>query len=928
MASFTDQISTFNPYVSKAPLIEAMVTVGTQKQQQYDQGVQKIQGYVDSIAGMDVVNDADKKYLQSKLNDLGSKLRTVAAGDFSNQQLVNSVGGMATQVIKDPTVQNAVYSTANYRKELAKLQKDVEEGKSSPANIDNFNKKANSWLSSDKPGQKFSAGYIPYFDVQKFAKETFDSIKPDGFTTEMVYETDANGNIKVDKSGKPIYSPVMKRLEQEGRFPEKVKQTIEQIFSDSRVGQQLGISGEYEYKNYSPDMLAQKVNAQKENIIAKYDDDINELALKKGTGKDVQAQIDQLELKKNNIRSQYNDIMSVAQDNPDAIRSLLYKDDIKSRFTTMFGEMKTKETSMNNPGWDANFKLLQEANTQSRWAQDRAWDVKKFNVGLSEKEKDRQLQLIIAQMRGKKGKGVDTNGDGLPDDFGAGGGFEQADMPGNIDLIASFESDFTNAADNLTNASDNFIWSAAISKVPGNQTKLDGMMKQGISRDQAIKNLIDNTATANKETPENFRARWGDKSTVAYNTMTAQEKRNNPDVQDAYYLYSASKRNFDMLNTVKGKVDEVTGNILGKDVNKAKITEGIKSVGGLVDGKAVVLTPDDFYDIALYLKGNASSVGFINDKGARDQARKAEARMDAKGKKELLDLALLQYGEDAGIITNTIRSAKALGNFALNAKSFPFTNPGKSAFLGIDLSQVNKIYDKLGDDYAGILKTKADVVKGYYNVQPNLKAGLLNGDAGDDKVMVNDLIRYAGNYNTSGKNLSPDFKSFASNVGKKDVTFEAQVITGPGSKPLVEVVAYGGDDNKRLGGMIISDNEAKGIGINPSTLYEPKEVTNVRTYLNANGDQTSKGDPKEKSTYIQGDSYLKTPDFINLKGSGYDAAANIIYKNGLYYSNIYGSDGRRSGVMTMPGSPNLQAVLQNLTNNVNAQWIEALLTEQ
>jgi hypothetical protein len=531
-------------------------------------------------------------------------------------------------------------------------------------------------------------------------------------------------------------------------------------------------------------------------------------------------------------------------------------------------------------------------------------------------------------MRGKKGKGVDTNGDGVPDDFGAGGGFEQADMPGNIDLIASFESDFTNAADNLTNASDNFIWSAAISKVPGNQTKLDGMMKQGINRDQAIKNLIDNTATANKETPENFRARWGDKSTVAYNTMTAQEKRNNPDVQDAYYLYSASKRNFDMLNTVKGKVDEVTGNILGKDVNKAKITEGIKSVGGLVDGKAVVLTPDDFYDIALYLKGNASSVGFINDKGARDQARKAEARMDAKGKKELLDIALLQYGENAGPITNTIRSAKALGNFALNAKSFPFTNPGKNAFLGIDLSQVNKIYEKLEDDYAGILKTKADVVKGYYNVQPNLKAGLLSGDAGDDKVMVNDLIRYAVNYNTVGKNLSPDFKSFASNVGKKDVTFEAQVITGPGSKPLVEVVAYGGDDNKRLGGMIISDKEAKDLGVNPSTLYEPKEVTNVRTYLNANGDQTSKGDPKEKSTYIQGDSYLKTPDFINLKGSGYDAAANIIYKNGLYYSNIYGSDGRRSGVMTMPGSPNLQAVLQNLTNNVNAQWIEALLTEQ
>ena len=68
MASFTDQISTFNPYVSQLP-VEAMVQVGMQKQAQYDQGVQKIQGYIDNIAGMDVVNDADKQYLQSKLTN-------------------------------------------------------------------------------------------------------------------------------------------------------------------------------------------------------------------------------------------------------------------------------------------------------------------------------------------------------------------------------------------------------------------------------------------------------------------------------------------------------------------------------------------------------------------------------------------------------------------------------------------------------------------------------------------------------------------------------------------------------------------------------------------------------------------------------------------------------------------------------------------
>ena len=65
MASFTDQISQFNPYIPQLP-VDAMVKVGMQKQAQYDQGVQKIQGYVDNIAGMDVIRDVDKQLLQSK----------------------------------------------------------------------------------------------------------------------------------------------------------------------------------------------------------------------------------------------------------------------------------------------------------------------------------------------------------------------------------------------------------------------------------------------------------------------------------------------------------------------------------------------------------------------------------------------------------------------------------------------------------------------------------------------------------------------------------------------------------------------------------------------------------------------------------------------------------------------------------------------
>src|SRR5688572_13390869 len=107
MANFTDtRLQPFTPYVEQLP-IEAMVNVGRTKQAQYDQGIEKIQSQIDNVAGMDIVRDIDRKYLQSRLNQLGGNLKKVAAGDFSNYQLVNSVGGMVSQIGRDPNIQSA-----------------------------------------------------------------------------------------------------------------------------------------------------------------------------------------------------------------------------------------------------------------------------------------------------------------------------------------------------------------------------------------------------------------------------------------------------------------------------------------------------------------------------------------------------------------------------------------------------------------------------------------------------------------------------------------------------------------------------------------------------------------------------------------------------------------------------------------------------
>jgi len=87
MASYLDNIPTFNEYVEQRPQDE-MLKVGLFKQQAYNEGVQKIQNSIDNIIGLDIIQPEQRKYLESKLNALGGQLNSVAASDFSNFQLV------------------------------------------------------------------------------------------------------------------------------------------------------------------------------------------------------------------------------------------------------------------------------------------------------------------------------------------------------------------------------------------------------------------------------------------------------------------------------------------------------------------------------------------------------------------------------------------------------------------------------------------------------------------------------------------------------------------------------------------------------------------------------------------------------------------------------------------------------------------------
>lgn len=284
MASFTDQIPQFNPYIQQLP-VEAMVQVGMQKQAMYDAGVQKIQSQIDNIAGLDVYKPQHKQYLQSKLNELGGNLKMVAAGDFSNFQLVNSVSGMTNQITKDPIVQNAVYSTQKIRQEDDRMKKAIDKGKSSIENETWFNNQKANWLEDNDLSKKFNGEYFEYVDLDKKLRDVASKIKETDRSIDIPFQRDEQGNVlyfntdrttgKVTVStdpnsgGEKKIDDAMLRVKVKGTSAQKIMDNFEMSL-DENDKRQLQITSAYHYRGATRSTFVadatSTINAQKKML--------------------------------------------------------------------------------------------------------------------------------------------------------------------------------------------------------------------------------------------------------------------------------------------------------------------------------------------------------------------------------------------------------------------------------------------------------------------------------------------------------------------------------------------------------------------------------------------------------------------------------------------------------------------------------------
>lgn len=417
MASWTDIIPKFNPYIQQLP-VEAMVKVGMEKQRRYDEGLQKIQTQIEQVAGLDVIRDVDKKYLQSKLNELGNNLKSVAAGDFSNFQLVNSVSGMTNQIVKDNNVISAVSSTKAYRKGLAEMEAANKEGKGSPSNDWEFKDRANKWLTSTDLKAGFSGGYNPYTNYKKNALEVIKALTKDSTIKDDAFTVDSKGNL--------VLADAVVRKKLEGIAPEKIQEALMAALTPADF-KQMEIDGRYQYANVPNEVFAKSVENSYKSRMDAFNEQKTafENAKMATTSPTEKAQLDekisQVDRVLQKIDQEYKGISGAIQEgNIEAAKARLGTVSFLNGFSRAFSYTETSQTYEKS-------HLAEEAREREKMNID--WkkfslkyeqDERHFKANLTEKQrenaaKEEENRIKKAQAGGYGGFGSPTDKSEVPE---------------------------------------------------------------------------------------------------------------------------------------------------------------------------------------------------------------------------------------------------------------------------------------------------------------------------------------------------------------------------------------------------------------------------------------------------------------------------------------------------------------------------------
>lgn len=616
MASWTDILPTFKPYVQQLP-VEAMVQVGMQKQAQYNAGIQKIQGEIDKVAGLDIYRDVDKNYLQSKLNELGDKMTFFAAGDFSDFQLTNSVSGMTNQIIKDKYVQNAVSSTAKLRKESQAMEKSRSEGKSSPNNEAYFLNKVNRYASSTSLDDSFNDYYIPFTDINKKAIEIAGKV---GVSADKVQKIlDAKGNI----------ASVMTTEEMRTNLPQ-LQAAMELLFQDPNVRQQLQIDGWATYRDATPSQVLEPFVKDHEQNLAKINQKkleaqalLSSQNLSDDKRKEIETNLANLNVLENSENSAFEQISSFANKNFEQFKQNVYEKSTKDKYMNMFSDTKHELTYSDNPlmklqQWneEMKFKYIQEKNSNYYKAEN--LKISKANLAIEQAkfEADYPIDPLTGKRRkvgGKKREGEEAGGL----DYSLWSAANPSEIQKTESLSKFYES--VDGLEKNVNSLALDLFTNYLYQVNNGKTKDGRTITPEVAKEQAAV-----FAKSTGESPEAFLQRFVRNIDVKFS-----ESGLKPSEQDRQKI-QAFKANSDLYTEYQLAIDDANTSaenyardVLGTNINNIPKS---KTINLPYTGKTITLDRQDIID---YYTGRSPSL-FTSDDSQKEVVQKSAIERIAK----------------------------------------------------------------------------------------------------------------------------------------------------------------------------------------------------------------------------------------------------------------------------------------------------------
>lgn len=354
MSSFLDRNPIqFTPYQSQLP--EGYAQLLSYKQAQYNEGIQKVDSYLQSLSGLDVVRDVDQKYLNGRIDNLTSEInKTAGSTDWSNKVVQNQVGSLASKIYNDPKIQNAVAGTFRYKKLLADIGESKRSGKGySVQNEWDALSSVQGWLGNQEAGAQYSGkNYSPYVDVNGKAQEYLKNIKPN-----WIVESDPMSAVK-GSGGTPVAYQMVNN-KKEYIKPEEVKSVLRGLLQPEDYNQ-LDINGRYGNRFYT-DPLAFKgeLDRQQKAVnrglqtqieawkgqIQKNENDQNALYQLNNLIAQAENQIENTNRTYSTLRS------SVDAGNMEGVKSQMYLNEWLESWGQSYGYTKEEVTYEESPAW-------------------------------------------------------------------------------------------------------------------------------------------------------------------------------------------------------------------------------------------------------------------------------------------------------------------------------------------------------------------------------------------------------------------------------------------------------------------------------------------------------------------------------------------------------------------------------------------------